>query len=182
MSKKVLVFLADGLEEIEAITSIDILRRAELDVTTVTLAEKTVHGSHEIDILADSKIDNLLIAEYEGVVLPGGMPGSTNLRDDERVIDIVQKLYKKDKIVAAICAAPLVLDRAGILKDHKFTIHPGVEDQIQQESSKERTVVDNNVITGIASGAAAEFAFKIVENLVGKDKVDEINKGVYAKL
>ena len=182
MSKKIVVFLADGLEEIEAITSIDILRRAELDVTTVTLKNKQVHGSHDVDIMAEDELDNLVTSDFDGIVLPGGMPGSTNLRDDERVIDIVKKMDNQNKLVAAICAAPMVLAKAGILEDNKFTIHPGVEDQIDLKSTGARTFVDDNIITGIASGAALEFAFKIVEKLLGKEKVDEINQGVIAKL
>ena len=182
MSKKILVFLADGLEEIEAITQIDILRRAGFEVTTITLADDIVHGSHDIDIRADEKIDNVIIAEYDGIVLPGGMPGSTNLRDDERVINAVKKMDSNDKLVAAICAAPIVLEKANALKGHKFTIHPSVEDKIKNESSGERTVIDDNIITGIGPGAAIEFAYCIVEKLAGKEKVDELNSGIFAKI
>ena len=182
MNEKILVFLANGLEEIEAITSIDILRRAGLDVTTAALEDKTVHGSHDVDIIADDELDSLVVSDFDGIVLPGGLPGSTNLRDDERVIDIVKKMDNKNKLVAAICAAPMVLAKAGVLEDSKFTIHPGVEDEIELKSSGERTFVHDNVITGIASGAAMEFAFKIVEKLSGREKVDEINQGVIAEL
>ncbi|HMA63164.1 MAG TPA: DJ-1 family glyoxalase III [bacterium] len=182
MSKQILVFLADGLEEVEAITQIDILRRADFEVTTITLADETVHGSHDIDIMADEKIDNVIIAEYDAIVLPGGMPGSTNLRGDERVINAVKKMDSKDKLVAAICAAPMVLDRAGVLNGHKFTIHPSVENKVKNDSSGERTVIDDNIITGIGPGAAIEFAYCIVEKLAGKEKVDELNSGIFAKI
>lgn len=182
MSKKILVFLADGLEEIEAITQIDILRRAGFEVTTITLADDMIHGSHDIDIKADEKINNVIIAEYDGIVLPGGMPGSTNLRDDDRVINAVKKMDSKDKLIAAICAAPIVLERANVLKGHKFTIHPSVEDKIKNENSGERTVIDENIITGIGPGAAIEFAYCIVEKLAGKEKVDELNSGIFAKI
>jgi 4-methyl-5(b-hydroxyethyl)-thiazole monophosphate biosynthesis len=182
MDKQVLVFLADGLEEIEAITSIDVLRRAGLDVTTVTLADKQVHGSHGIDILADEEMENVIIAEFAAVVLPGGMPGAKNLRDNPLVIDTIKKMDDNDRLIAAICAAPMALDKAGILDNHKFTIHPSVEDQVAGASTGARTMVDGNVITGIGPGAAIEFAYKIVEKLVGPDKVEELNSGIFAKL
>lgn len=182
MSKKLLVFLANGLEEIEAISSIDILRRAGLDVTTVTLSEKTVHGSHDIDIIADESIDNLVISDFDGIVFPGGLPGATNLRDDDRIIKIVQDFNKKDKLIAAICAAPMILDKAGILEGRKFTMHPGEEENVKHKSEGTRTMVDGNIITGIASGAAIEFAYRIVEKLLGKDKVEQVNKGVIARI
>jgi len=181
-NKELIVFLAEGLEEIEAITSIDILRRAGVDVTTVSLDNTKVHGSHEVDIIADEKLDNIVTEEYDGVVLPGGMPGSANLRDDKRVIKILEKMYQKDKLIAAICAAPLALIEAGVVKDGHFTIHHGMEDKIELNSTGDRITVDNNIITAKGPGVAIEFGFNIVEKLIGTDKVKELNEGIYAKL
>ena len=119
--KKIIVPLAQGLEEIEAITAIDVLRRANIGVTAVSLGDLKVKGAHDIVVLADKSIDEIDVNEFDGILLPGGMPGSTNLRDDERVINMVRSLDKKGKLVSAICAAPIVLERAGVL-DRKSVV------------------------------------------------------------
>jgi len=179
---KALVPLADGLEEIEAITIIDILRRAGVSVTTAALAKKRVHGSHAIDIIADESLMSLQEDKYNLIVLPGGMPGTKNLVKNTRILEIVKTLYSKQKLVAALCAAPLVLFRAGILESHKFTIHPSVANQIPLTPTSAPVVTDRNVITGQASGAALRFAFTIIRYLYGDEKVSVVNQGVLANL
>lgn len=182
MNKKLIVPLVKGFEEIEAITIIDILRRAEIDVISVGLKSLRVRGSHNIVVEADTNLEEVRNVDFDGIVLPGGMPGASNLKNDVRVIRMVKTLFKEGKLIAAICAAPLVLYEAGILDGKRFTVHPSVSDQISLNPLSEQVVVDENVITGRASGAALKFSFKIVEKLLGKDKVSEVNKSVLASL
>ncbi len=178
--KKVIVPLAHGLEEIEAVAGIDILRRADIEVTTVSLNGPEVKGAHDIVILADKSIDEVDADEFDGILLPGGMPGSTNLRDDERVINIIKALNKSNKLVSAICAAPIVLEKAGVLKDRKATSYPGFGEEMPScKYLDDRVVVDNNIITGKGPGAALEFAFEIVRYLTGEEKVNELKDEMF---
>ena len=173
--EQIVVPLADGHEEIEAITNIDVLRRAGLDVVTVCLDDETVHGDHGIDIEADKNIDELDLSKVEGIVLPGGMPGAKNLKEDDRVIEIVQKLDQKDKLVAAICAAPMVLEEAGVIDDRPATSYPGFDKEMPScRYQEDRVVVDDNLVTGRGPGVALEFAIKIVELIVGAEKAEEL--------
>ncbi len=178
---KILVPLADGLEEVEAITIIDILRRGGADVVTAGLTAKTIHGSHDILIQADELIENLTIETFEGIVLPGGMPGTLNLKKNKYVLRALQKLNEQGKLIAAICAAPMVLYEAGILYGTTFTMHPGVEDDIPLTPKNEQVVEYGNIITGQASGAATFFALRLVEKLFGKEKMEAVNQGVLFK-
>ncbi len=173
--KKVIVPLAQGFEEIEAIASIDVLRRANIEIITVSLGDLKVKGAHDIVVLADKSIDEIDVNELDGILLPGGMPGSTNLRDDERVINIVKSLNENGKLISAICAAPIVLEKAGVLKGRKATSYPGFDEEMPScNYTGDRVVVDNNVITGKGPGAALEFAFKIVNYLVGEKTVNKL--------
>jgi 4-methyl-5(b-hydroxyethyl)-thiazole monophosphate biosynthesis len=178
---KILVPLAQGLEEIEAITIIDILRRADIDVTTVGLDALEIIGSHEIKIIADRLLNDIESEEYDGIVLPGGMPGTLHLRDNDKIISIIQQFHKDKKIIGAICAAPMVLEKAGILMDRKFTIHPGVISDISLTAQNRQVVKYKNIITGQASGAATLFALKIVRELQGELKMESVNNGVLFK-
>jgi len=172
---KIIIPLAEGFEEIEAITNIDILRRAGLKVETVSLADLEVKGSHNILIKADKNIDEINYEEIAGIVLPGGMPGSSNLRDDNRVIKLIQKLDGQEGLIAAICAAPIVLEKAGVIADRPATSYPGFDKEMESCSYlQDRVVVDGNLITGRGPGVAIEFALKLVEYLVGVEKVNEL--------
>ncbi len=115
---KIIVFLAEGFEEVEALTVVDYLRRKDIQVDTISITEeKEVIGAHNIRVIADKTIEEIEdINLYKGAIIPGGMPGATNLRDDKRVIDIIKSLYEEDKLTAAICAGPIVLEKAGIIK------------------------------------------------------------------
>ncbi len=181
MKKKALVLLANGLEEIEAITIIDILRRGNIEVTTSSLDKIRVRGSHDIIIEADTNLSAVSSEIFDAIILPGGMPGSENLKNDRQVIQILKNMNNQGKIIAAICAAPMALYEAGLLDNKKFTMHPAVSEKIPLKCSSEQVICDQNIITGQASGAAIIFAFKIVENLLDLQSVNEINQSVLLK-
>lgn len=172
----VIVFLADGFEEIEALTVVDMLRRAEIAVTTVSIQEaKEVKGAHGITVLADSLIEQMDFQQADMVVLPGGMPGTIHLGECKTVTDTVQEFYKGKKEVAAICAAPSVLGDLGILKGREAVCYPGFEDRLKGAKVLEEPVVsDGNITTGRGMGTAIVFAAKLIEKLSGKEKAQEI--------
>ena len=163
---KVAVILADGFEEIEALTVVDVLRRANITCHMVGF-EAQVTGSHAIQVQADRVFDGDL-SDYDMIVLPGGMPGSANLRDHELLIAELQKCEQVGKKIAAICAAPIVLNRAGLLKDKGFTCYDGVQEQIADGYyRKETVVVDGQLTTSRGSATALTFAYNLVEQLGG---------------
>lgn len=163
---KVAVILADGFEEIEALTVVDVLRRANITCHMVGF-EAQVTGSHAIQVQADRVFDGDL-SEYDMIVLPGGMPGSAHLRDNEQLIAELQKCEQAGKKVAAICAAPIVLNRAGLLKDKEFTCYDGVQEQIADgHYRKETVVVDGQLTTSRGPATALAFAYNLVDQLGG---------------
>ena len=181
--KRVLIPLAPGFEEIEALAVVDILRRAGAEVITAGTVENPIEGRNRIRVLADAFLDSVKNQDFDMIVLPGGAVGTENLKNDARVKEIVERLHKKGKLVTAICAAPTVLSAIGITAGRTITSHPTVRTKLQREKlSEERVVVDGNIITSQGPGTAIEFAFKLVEILFGKDKVVEVNKGVLAKI
>lgn len=176
--KKVVVILADGFEEIEAVTSIDILRRADLDVTLAGVGRRSINGAHDIEIETDMEI-----SQYRGIpdalVLPGGVPGVNNLAGSGKVNKLIRKTFEKGNIIAAICAAPAyVLGPAGVLKDKKATGYPGSEGLLRKKARfVDRNVVcDGNIITSKGPGTAAHFALKLVEVLAGKAAARSVKK------
>lgn len=174
---KVAILLADGFETIEGLTVVDILRRAEVSCDTFGVEKDTITTSHKIEIKAD-KILNDEVYDYDILVLPGGMPGSVNLRDNDKVNEIVKDFYYKGKIVAAICAAPIVLGKLGITAGKEVTCYPGFEEQLKGcNYRKELVVVDGNIITGRGPAAAVPFAFEILKH-INPDKVQVIRKGM----
>ena len=163
---KVAVILADGFEEIEALTVVDVLRRANITCHMVGF-EAQVTGSHAIQVQADRVFDGDL-SDYDLIVLPGGMPGSANLRDHELLIAELQKCEQVGKKIAAICAAPIALNRAGLLKDKGFTCYDGVQEQIADgHYRKETVVVDGQLTTSRGPATALAFAYNLVEQLGG---------------
>ena len=163
---KVAVILADGFEEIEALTVVDVLRRANITCHMVGF-EAQVTGSHAIQVQADRVFDGDL-SEYDMIVLPGGMPGSAHLRDNEQLIAELQKFEQVGKKIAAICAAPIVLNRAGLLNDKGFTCYDGVQEQIADGYyRKETVVVDGQLTTSRGPATALAFAYNLVEQLGG---------------
>ena len=174
MQKHALVILAEGNEEIEAITQVDLLRRADIKVTVAGLSWVEVKGSHDIVVKADMPLEQFS-GEFDAVIVPGGMPGTVYLYKSEAVLSIVREAYSKGLLCAAICAAPLVLDTAGILEGKKFTCYPSIEEKINNGTfSEEKVVVDGNIITSRGVGTAIPFALAIVEYLLGKEKSEEL--------
>ena len=183
MMKNVLVALAPGFEEIETITVVDILRRSGAKVFLAGTVEGAIEGSRGIRILADMAMESASSQDWDLLVLPGGQPGTDNLQKDFRTLELVKQMNTNNRLIAAMCAAPLVLQSAGILKDNTITSHPSVEDKLSTINySQERVVVDGNIITSRSPGTAMEFAMKLVELLFGKDRLEVVNKGVLAKL
>ncbi|MGM0411398.1 MAG: DJ-1 family glyoxalase III [Bacillota bacterium] len=175
--KKVMVPLAEGFEEIEAITNIDVLKRAGIEVITAGLGSKEIEGDHGIKIETDMLLDEVDLDDLEAIVLPGGMPGAENLKNSDKLLWLISELAERENLVAAICAAPMVLDKAGVLKNKKATSYPGFDKEMPScEYVEERVVRDHNVITGRGPGVAMEFALEVVRYLVGYEKVEELKE------
>lgn len=165
---RVIVPLAEGYEEIEAVTIVDVLRRAGIAVDTAYLEKNLVTGSHSITVTADKNIEGIRAAHYDAIALPGGMPGSANLRDDRRVLGLVRELAGAGKLTAALCAAPIVLGSAGVLVGKRATCYPGFEAQMNGAVHVPEPVVrDGTVITGRGPGCAIPFALELVAALAG---------------
>lgn len=178
---KIILLLAHGFEEVEALTVTDYLRRMDIVVDMVAISgEKEVKGAHDIRVLADKLIDEIDdIESYDGLVIPGGLPGATNLRDDSRVIEIIKKMGKNDKLLAAICAGPIVLERAGLIDGKKVTSYPGFEGELEGSIYEEKAVVrDGNIITARGPALAVDFAIEIVKYLLGDEKVQELKEDI----
>ncbi|MBP2620403.1 DJ-1 family glyoxalase III [Streptococcus panodentis] len=164
--KKIALLLAPGFEEIEALTVVDVLRRAGMTCHMIGFAA-TVTGSHGITVQADQVWSGRL-EDYDMVVLPGGMPGSANLRDDDRLMQELRSFQEKGKFTAAICAAPIALSRAGLLKGKDFTCYDGVQEGIEDGNyRKETVVVDGSLITSRGPSTALAFAYELVRQLGG---------------
>jgi len=164
----VIVPLAEGFEEIEGVTIIDVLRRAGIAVTSVFLKKNPVIGSHAIAVTADKSIDDIRSSDFDCIALPGGMPGSRNLKEDARVVGMVKDFAGSDRITAALCAAPLVLGHAGVLSGRRATCFPGFEEQMTGATAVPDPVVrDGSVITGKGPGCAIPFALELVAAMVG---------------
>lgn len=171
--------LAPGFEEIEAIAVVDILRRAGVEVVIAATADNPAEGRNRIKVVADVRLDSVKDKDFDMIVLPGGVLGTENLKKDTRVKEIVERLYKKGKFVTAICAAPTVLSAIGITKGKRVTSHPGVRAEFKKEIiSDDRVVIDGNIVTSQGPGTAIEFALKLVELLIDKDKAYEIKRAI----
>lgn len=169
------VLLAEGFEEVEAITVVDVLRRAEIEVTTVGIGSKTITGTHGIPVTADMCSCEAKAEGLEMVILPGGMPGTTNLGESEKVAEYVDYCVKNDKYVCAICAAPMVLGKLGVLEGKNAVCYPGCEGGLTGANIvKEAVVVDGKVVTSMGPGTATEFGLKIVELVKGKAVSDQV--------
>jgi len=174
---KIIVPFAEGLEEIEAVTIVDVLRRAELNVTTAAVGLNPVTGSHGISITADTLFSQCSADDFTCIVLPGGMPGSEHLRKNSEVISMLHHIHKQDGYIAALCAAPIVLGEAGLLEGKKATCYPGFEKYLRNaDCTNSPVAVDGKIITGRGPGCAIPFALKLVEIFKGS-KISEELKG-----
>ena len=178
--KDLLVFLAEGFEEIEALTIVDVLRRANLKVDTVSISDRLeVKGAHDVKIFADKVFDEINIEDYRAMYIPGGQPGATNLKNDKRVLECANVFNDEERKVIAICAGPQVLDAAGLLKDEKFTCYPGVEERLKVKDSQDAAIVEeNNIITAMGPALAILLGVKLVEILASKEKAEEVAEGL----
>lgn len=178
MSKKIAVHLANGFEEIEAISIIDVLRRADLDVVVVSVTGKLeVNGAHQISVLADKLFENVDYSDIYMIVLPGGMPGSSNLDAHEGLKTQIMTFANEKKQLAAICAAPLVFGNLGLLDGKKAVCYPGFERYLKGAEIQNTAVVDfENIVTGKGPGVAIPFALKIVEKVVSAERAATLGK------
>jgi len=173
----VLVPLAQGCEELEAVTIIDLLVRAGVKVTTAGLEAGPITASRGVVLVPQTTLEEALAADYDMVVLPGGMPGAEHLDNDPRIAELLRKMADSGKFTAAICAAPKVLANAGLLEGKRATSYPGFVDKMNLpgvDYRQEPVVQDGKVITSRGPGTAMDFALTLIENLLGKAKRDEV--------
>ncbi len=169
------VLLADGLEEIEAVTIIDVLRRADIDVTTIGIEDTRIHGSHDINLEADVPLSDAGDADYDIVILPGGEPGSTHLEEDPRVTHLLKDQFESGGKLGAICAAPRIFAQNGFLDGKPATSHPSVETKMTNaEYTSEPVVKSGRIVTSRGPGTAIPFSLQIVQDLVGEEKAQEL--------
>lgn len=182
MTKKVALFIENGSEELEFIAPLDIMRRANLEVDLISANnEDFITSSHNVKILADKKIEEVNnILDYDAIVIPGGMPGSTLLRDNKKIIEFYQTMYNSGKLVAAICAAPIVLSAAGITDDKEVTSYPGFDKEINYKTynSEKAVVIDKNVITAQGPAVAILFGYEIVNYLLQDNTAEDVKKAM----
>jgi protein deglycase len=180
---KTAVLFAEGFEEIEAIAVVDIIRRAKIECTMVSVTgEKIVSSARAISVITDKNIEDINFEEYGVIILPGGMPGTKNLAENKMVEEVILKFKAQNKILAAICAAPMIYGNLGLLKGEKAVCYPGCEDSLKgAEVSKDRVMVSNQFITSRGAGTALEFGLKIVETIKGKEEAENIAKAIILK-
>lgn len=179
--KKVLIPIAQGFEDLEAVTVIDLLRRANIDVTVAGLDDGFVTGSRGTRILPDDNLTNVVDDDYDMVVLPGGQPGADNLNKDGRIIQLLTTMNSKGEYVAAICAAPKVLATAGLLENREMTAYPGVLSDATVSgmiNTGDAVVVDGRIITSRGPGTALEFSLQLIQLLVGEGVRNQIEEGL----
>jgi 4-methyl-5(b-hydroxyethyl)-thiazole monophosphate biosynthesis len=181
--KRILVLLAPGFEELEAVAVIDILRRAGLEVVSAGTISGPISSARNVAILPDKLLDEVTEEVFDLIVLPGGLDGTENLAKDQRVVKMLQKQLGSGRAIGAICAAPTVLDRYGLAQGKTITCHPTCRHAIQKaQFSEDRVVRDGLLVTSQGPGTAIEFALNLVELLMGKDKMLDVNAGVLARI
>ena len=177
---KALVLLAEGVEEMEAVIVIDVLRRCGIEVTAAAIAPaREVTASRGVRLLADALLHEVNPAECNALIIPGGAGGSRRLAGDARVLELVRRFTTAGKLVAAVCAGPTVLEAAGVLKGIRFTCHPGVRDQFPGRTpSNDRVVTDGSIITSQGPGTSMEWALAIARHLMGNEIADKVAAGL----
>jgi 4-methyl-5(b-hydroxyethyl)-thiazole monophosphate biosynthesis len=183
--KKAFIFLAEGVEELEAVGTIDVLRRGGIETTVISVSgefEACVPGAHDIYVVVDELFEEADYSDADILILPGGMPGTDNLNANESLKEVLKKHYNAGKWVAAICAAPLVFGGLGFLKGRRATCYPGFEPALEGAVVTGEVVeIDGNVITAKGPGFVFDFGLAIVEALQGKDAADEVAAGLLLK-
>lgn len=178
---KILVFLANGCEDVEAITVIDYLRRADIDVTSASIHDTNdIITKSNITLTADTNLNDIDSKEFDGLYIPGGTKGAEALRDDERVIDIVKTFDDEEKLIAAICAGPIVLNKAGVLADKRATSFPDLKDDIDnvlEYVDDQMVVTDGNITTSRGAAVTVYLAMRLVEIIKGAEAVEELKHG-----
>lgn len=175
----VYVFLADGFEEIEAIAPVDIMKRAGIDVKTVGVTGTTVTGAHNIEISSDISLNEVSLDKASLLFLPGGMPGTTNLLENDKLKELILSANEKGVFVSAICAAPMILGKLGLLKGKNATCFPGFEEFLEGANVKgDKVVFDKNIITSRGAGTAHLLGFKFVEILKDKKTAEELSSAM----
>ena len=173
--KKAVMLFANGYEEVEALMTVDLLKRAGVDIRLVSIIDDmTVTGSHGISVAMDTKLSRIQLKEEDAIIIPGGMPGTMNLGVDVAVTGALKQMNRDGKIVAAICAAPSVLGKCGILEGKKATCYPGFEDKLIGE----QVVADGNIITSRGLGTSMEFGFELIKKLVSAEKAEEVREQI----
>jgi len=172
---KVMVLFAEGFEEIEAMTVVDVLRRGGIQVDTVGVVGSVILSSHGVRVMMDKRLNEIVPDQYDAIILPGGSPGYINLGKSGKIIEIIKKFNSQNKLIAAICGAPSILAKEGLLDNKKATIYPGNE-RLLAYPRDGPVVVDGNIITSQGPGTAMEFALKIVEKLLGSNEVEKLRK------
>lgn len=175
------VFFADGFEELEATAPVDILKRGGVEVLTAGVYSRDVCGAHGIRYFTDITIDEVELTELDGVILPGGIPGTPNLDKSEKLHNILDFAFNNNRLICAICAAPSILGKAGFLYGKKATCYPGFEKSFKGGIyTGSKTEKDGNIITGAGAGAALDFAFEILAEVRGEEKASEVRKSMLA--
>lgn len=177
---KILMLIHNGFEEIEALTTVDLCRRAGLEVCVCSMTgREMLQGAHGIQVKADVLFENVAPQSYDMVVLPGGLPNATSLRDDQRVIDVLKDFHKQGKWLGAICAAPIALERAGLLQGRKATSYPGcLIDEQACQYTESPVAADGKIVTSRGVGTVIDFALRIIALLVSPEKSKEIGTGI----
>ena len=182
MPKTALVAVADGTEELEAVTIIDVLRRAQAEVTVASVDELNITASHGVKLVADCLIEGCKGKTYDLIVLPGGMPGAEHLRNCAALIEMLKKQKQAGRLYAAICASPAVaLAPHGLLDDKQATGYPSMANLPNQTKRNQRVVVDGNCITSQGPGTALEFAIELVRQLFGETKAKQVAEPMLVK-
>jgi 4-methyl-5(b-hydroxyethyl)-thiazole monophosphate biosynthesis len=184
MSKRVLCILAEGFEEVEAVTPVDMLRRAGMEVVVAGLSGIDIEGAHGITLLADCEFGEVTGEDFDAVFLPGGKGGAENLAASKEVIDYINDMFERDCLITAICASPgVVLGKTKVVSGKKVTCYPGFEKYLPQDAkySDERVVIDGKLITGKAAGAAAEFTSAVITYLSDKENAEKVFKSMFYK-
>lgn len=176
---KVMVPFAEGFEEVEALTIVDVLRRADIQVDTVGVIGSVINGAHGIRVMVDKRLSEVKQDDYDAIILPGGNPGYINLGRSGQLIEMLKKFNSQNKLIGAICGAPSILAKEGLLDNKRATIFPGNEKLLAYPRDKP-VVIDGNIITSQGPGTAMEFALKIVEKLLGLDKAQKLKQELVA--